>query len=197
MKPALLSVPNIVLCVPKYKRKPPEIILWSRVYQNRCGATGLQEAGKQLAWLRSQLAEQQARRSTVWLVHHIPWGIDAYSTLHSQADRCASGIVSFLRDDISGELFALLRQYAGTITASFSAHTHYDDFRLLMDHSGKPVLIDKMVPAISPIFGQDPGFQVFNYDLARGTPLDYTSYYLANLDVLSSSVTGDWRERYV
>jgi hypothetical protein len=107
--------------------------------------------------LRSQLAEQHARRGTVWLVHHIPWGIDAYSTLHSQADRCASGIVSFLRDDTSGELFALLRQYAGTISASFSAHTHYDDFRLLMDHSGKPVLIDKMVPAISPIFGQDPG----------------------------------------
>jgi hypothetical protein len=172
-------------------------VLWSRRYQNRCGSTGFEQARKQLSWLESQLREQQARGGTVLIVHHIPWGIDAYSTLHSTADDCGSGVVAFLREDVSVELLPLLRRYAGTISASFSAHAHYDDFRLLLDDTGKPVVVEKVAPAISPIAGQNPGFIVFSYDLATGTPSDYRSYSLANLETLSSTVPGDWRVEYV
>jgi sphingomyelin phosphodiesterase acid-like 3 len=172
-------------------------VLWSREYRNRCGTTGFDEARKQLEWLKSQLLEQKSRGGMVWIVHHVPWGIDAYSTVHSTADICASRVVPFLREEISAELLALLRQHADTIAASFSAHTHYDDFRLLLDNTGKPAVVDKIVPAITPIAGQNPGFQVFTYNVASGMLLDYTSYYLANLDSLSSTVPGDWREEYV
>lgn len=172
-------------------------VMWSRNYENRCGSTGLAEARNQLEWLKTKLVEQSASGGIVWIVHHIPWGIDAYSTLQSQSDRCEARVVPFLRGDVSDELFPLIRRHARTIAASFSAHTHYDDFRLLPDDTGAPVIVDKLVPAISPIFGQDPGFQVFTYDVASGRPLDYTSYHLANLNSLSSPEAGVWRERYV
>ncbi len=171
--------------------------LWSIDYQNRCGNNALTEADEQLKWLESQLEAQHSSGGFVWIVHHIPWGIDAYSTLDSKSSDCVSGIVPFLRDEVSATLFTLLRRYSATIVASFSGHTHFDDFRLILDGAGNPAIIDKMLPAISPIFGQDPGFLVFSYDTARGTPLDYTSYRLANLESLASSATGDWQEQYI
>lgn len=172
-------------------------VLWSRRYENRCGDTGLAAAARQLEWLRSRLADARSRGGTVWLVHHIPWGIDAYSSLHSAADSCASGVTPFLRPEYSAELIALLRSFAGTITASFSAHAHFDDFRLLADGKGEPGVAEKVAPAISPIAGQNPAFLVFTYDTATGATLDYASHFLANLEALSSSVPGDWREGYV
>ncbi len=79
---------------------------------------------------------------------------------------------------------------------SLSGHIHFDDYRLLTDATGKAVETDKVVPAISPIFGQNPGFEMFSYDLKTGVPTDFTTTYLANLPSLSTTVAGDWREEY-
>ncbi|MBW8640084.1 metallophosphoesterase [Hoeflea sp. WL0058] len=172
-------------------------ILWSRKYANRCGGNGQDAARLQLQWLRSKLAEQAANDAIVWIVHHIPWGIDAYSTLHSKARNCRAGIVPFLREDVTGDLVDLLRSHAGRMEMNFSGHIHSDDFRLLLDKDGQAVAVDKIVPAISPVFGQNPGFQLFTYDVRSGKPLDYVTYYLSNLSSLSSTVAGDWRQEYV
>ncbi len=172
-------------------------ILWSREYANRCGGDERDAARLQLQWLRSKLAEQAARDAIVWIVHHIPWGIDAYSTLHTKALSCRAGIVPFLRDDVAGELVDLLRSHAKRMEINFSGHIHSDDFRLLLDEDGQAVAVDKIVPAISPVFGQNPGFQLFTYDVESGKPLDYTTYYLSDLPSLSSTVSGDWRQEYV
>jgi hypothetical protein len=172
-------------------------VLWSRWYENRCGTDGFDAARNQMEWLKQRLQDNEARSRTVWLVHHIPWGIDAYSSSHSGAASCPSGVTPFLRLGVSAELLGLLRKHAGTISASFSAHAHIEDFRLLFDDGGMPALVEKVAPAISPIAGQDPGFLVFTYDLSTGVPVDYTSYRLANLEALSTSVPGDWREAYV
>ncbi len=172
-------------------------VLWSREYANKCGSGGQDAAWRQLQWLRAKLAEQAAKDAKVWIVHHIPWGIDAYSTLHAQAKSCRAGIVPFLREDISGPLVALLQSHAETMEINFSGHIHSDDFRLLLDEDGRAIAVDKIVPAISPVFGQNPGFQLFSYDVQSGKPLDYTTYYLSNLETLSTDVAGDWRQEYV
>lgn len=171
-------------------------VLWSKRYENRCGSTGLDAGRKQLEWFKAQLSDQEERGGTVWIVHHIPWGIDAYSTGHGQANSCNARVVSFLRDDIATELFAALRRYAHTISASFSGHVHYDDFRLLSNREGEPVIVDKVIPAISPIAGQDPAFQVFTYEISNGALIDYTTRHLTNLEAISAKVTGRWREKY-
>jgi sphingomyelin phosphodiesterase acid-like 3 len=171
-------------------------VLWSRYYENRCGTTGLDAGRKQLEWLKAQLLGQEERGGTVWLVHHIPWGIDAYSTGQARADSCQARIVPFLRDDIAIELLSVLRRYAHTISASFSGHTHYDDFRLLSNSAGGPVVVDKVIPAISPIAGQNPAFQVFTYEISNGALVDYTTRHLTNLEAISPTVPGEWREEY-
>jgi sphingomyelin phosphodiesterase acid-like 3 len=172
-------------------------VLWSERYQNACGSDGLAGGRAQMDWLKATLAAQKTAGGRVWMAHHIPWGIDPYSTEHSKADTCPAKVVPFMKDEFAAGFVNLLQEYADIIDTSLSGHVHFDDYRLLLDDAGKPIEIDKVVPAISPIFGQNPGFQKFTYDVASGQPSDFSTVYLANLPVLTPAVAGDWREAYV
>jgi hypothetical protein len=170
-------------------------ILWSERYQDACGKDGIAAAQTQMDWLKTTLAAQKTSGGRVWMVHHIPWGIDPYSTEHSKAETCPARVVPFMKDDFAAGFLGLVRQYADIIDTSVSGHVHFDDYRLLLDDAGKPTQIDKVAPAISPIFGQNPGFQMFTYDVATGEPKDFATITLANLPDLSPT-NADWREEY-
>jgi hypothetical protein len=127
-------------------------------------------------------------------VHHIPWGIDAYSTLAAEAQSCPAKVVPFLREPFASELRTLLLEYSDVIQASFSGHTHFDDYRLLIDRSGAVIGLDKLSPAVSPVFGQNPGFQIFTYDRRSGAPTDFSTWYLSNPG--DAAPAADWRLEY-
>ena len=169
-------------------------VLWSTHYQDACGSHGLAAAQAMMGWLSEQLARQRAAGSPVWLVHHIPWGIDAYSTIDAKAPSCAAKVVPFLKEPFASGLRALLLEYRDVIKASFSGHTHFDDYRLLIDARGAVVGLDKITPALSPIFGQNPGFQLFTYDKQSGTPSDFSTWHLANPG--AAAEVAQWRLEY-
>jgi hypothetical protein len=75
--------------------------------------------------------------------------------------------------------YALLQRYRDTVAASFSGHTHMDDFRLAGDENGR-YAFTLITPAVSPIYGQNPAFRSVVYDVAGGI-LDQTTYNLTNL----------------
>ena len=78
--------------------------------------------------------------------------------------------------------------------ASFSGHTHFDDYRLLFDAGGTAIGLDKVVPAISPVYGQNPGFQRIDYDRATGLPHDIETWHLVNPGAPAAQAT--WRREY-
>ncbi|WP_421725108.1 metallophosphoesterase [Bauldia sp.] len=172
-------------------------ILWSPKYANRCGADGDAAGQVQMDWLSKTLAVRKAAGERVWIVHHIPLGMDSYSTEHSKAETCPAKVIPHLRASFSAQLLALVAEYADIIDVSFSGHIHTDDFRVVVDADGHEIAADKISPAISPIFGQNPGFQVFTYDPATGVPTDYTTYHLTDLPDVTTSNPGTWREEYV
>ena len=98
-------------------------VLWSPRYQDTCGSNGLVAGEAMMSWLSGKLARQRAAGGRVWMVHHIPWGIDAYSTLGAKAASCPAKVVSFLKEPFASELRALLMEYRDVIQASFSGHT--------------------------------------------------------------------------
>ncbi len=55
-----------------------------------------------------------------------------------------------------------------------------DDFRVVRPASS-PDLLCKIAPAISPIYGNNPGYQVYDYDRTTGEVKDYRTFYLTNL----------------
>jgi hypothetical protein len=169
-------------------------VLWSTRYRDACGTDGLAAAEAMLGWLSDRLARQRATGGRVWLVHHIPWGIDPYTTINTRAASCPAKVVPFLREPFAADFQALLAEYRDVLQASFSGHTHFDDYRLLIDERGTAIGLDKITPAISPIFGQNPGFQVFTYDRRSGVPSDFSTWYLANPGAAPSAA--DWRFEY-
>lgn len=171
-------------------------ILWSADYRDACGSDGEAAAEAMFAWLRGQLTSQKAAGGSVWLVHHIPWGIDPFSTADSKNPTCAAKVVPFLRDPYAEAFIELLREYRDIIRASYAGHIHTDGYRLLIDDDGNAFGVQKVVPAISPIYDQNPAFQIVTYERASGVPTDFVTYYLANLDKASLAVPGDWRLEY-
>jgi hypothetical protein len=148
-----------------------------------------------LAWLEAELAAAKEAQERVWLLYHIPPGIDGYATLRRGA--CPGTMIPMWDQAHAAAFLALLKRYAGTVTASFAGHTHMDDFRLIGDAEGRYGFA-LITPAVSPIFGQNPAFRVVNYDAAGGI-LDQTTYDLTNLPqatFAAGGVSPEWRAEY-
>ncbi|PZQ80951.1 MAG: hypothetical protein DI549_15825 [Ancylobacter novellus] len=170
--------------------------MWAADYRNACGSGGLDGATAMMDWLERQLQVAEAAGRKVWLMHHIPVGFDAYSTLKAKADTCRQRLVPMLAEPFGSRFSGLLARYGATVTASFSGHDHHDDYRLLRNAAGAVVRVEKVAPAISPVFGQNPGFHIFSYDRATGALADFSTRYLANLATAAGPATADWQEEY-
>ena len=99
----------------------------------------------------------------------------------------------FLRENQNDAYATLLAAYAPTVVkAAFAGHVHRDDFRVWQDAAGGPGGGMRLAPSISPITGNNPGYQVHVYDRASQELLDVTTY---SLDLTAPQA--GWREEYV
>ncbi|QRM27410.1 metallophosphoesterase [Microvirga sp. VF16] len=172
-------------------------VLWSTDYRNTCGTTRIQAAEAMMTWLERQLEDARSADRDIWLVHHIPVGIDPYATLQASSDlSCPARVAPFLKEPFASRFALLLQEYAVIIRAGFSAHTHQDSYRLLMD-ANVAVAVEKVTPSISPIFGNNPAFHIFDYNRRTGDITDFSTWYLANLEQVAGSAPGEWRREYV
>jgi hypothetical protein len=183
-------------------------VFFSNKYQavsfaDACSPVDSRAAARTFAWLEATLARAAKKQEKVWLMLHIPPGIDGYSTMTryrslSQApgskDLCSQAIVPLWKP-VWTELFERLTEdFQTTITAMFAGHDHTDDFRVI--HGGENdaqfVLID---PPVSPIYGQNPAFRVVTFSTG-GLLADQTTYYLTNLQAAQRTVPGTWTKEY-
>jgi sphingomyelin phosphodiesterase acid-like 3 len=170
-------------------------VFFSRRYRNACGSPADPDPGRAtLAWLEGELAAAKQAREPVWLLYHVPPGIDGFATLFRGS--CPDDILPMWEAAYTEPFYVLLRRYADTVVTAFAGHTHMDDFRLIGDANGRYAFA-LIMPAVSPIFGQNPGFRTVVYDAAGGI-LDQTTYDLTNLS--EASATGGlpprWEREY-
>ena len=111
-----------------------------------------------------------------WIVLHIPPGIDAYSTAHL-AHRLV--VVPFLDPGPRAAFEGLVVDPASRVTLVIAAHTHKFAYRIA-GSAARPVPM-LLLPSISPIFANAPGF------LTAGVDPDGT---LANVDSYAFDGTG-------
>lgn len=149
-----------------------------------CAKDGRSSGDEVLAYLGTALHDAHQAGDKVWLVMHIPPGLDAYT----EADH--GGRAAWAHQWADGRLDAYLgviEQHvdvddhtASTMQFAFAGHTHMDDYRLARRSTAKggaPLLVHKIVPSVSPIFGNDPAFQVYDVDDASGAITDWTTYH--------------------
>ncbi len=168
-------------------------VYFSSNYRDTCGhAGGADPAEATMRFLTAQLDAAQAAGERVWLIYHIPPGADAYATLHRAS--CPANPVMMWRPEYQSAFDELMQRYRTTVLASFAGHTHMDEFRLIGPADAYDAFT-LVTPAISPIDGQNPGFQIIEHN-AAGRLLDRDTYYLANLATAGANERPNWKLEY-
>lgn len=162
----------------------------SVLFSTKCKGTNLQGAATQeLKWLKSQLAEAATLKQHVILMMHIPFGINAYLTLKSKT----LTPTPFWNSTTQATFEHLLKTYHQNIIAILTGHLHIDGYMLYNNGSTskQSLLPETITPAISPLFGNNPGFKVYTYNLQRHILSNFKTYYL-NLN----NKTPNWALEY-
>jgi sphingomyelin phosphodiesterase acid-like 3 len=156
------SVPHPT--VPKVRLVALNTVLFSPKYQN-CGSAPADPGQDELDWLAGVLKQAAANGEKVWLLYHVPQGIDVYASLSEKQ------VKTMWKDQYSSGFSQMAS--LGPVTASFAGHTHMDELRLPA-YGG----FVHGSPSVSPVFGNNPGYQVFSYSRSTGALLDYQAFFL-------------------
>ncbi len=181
------SVPHPALR--RYRIIAVNTIFFSARYRNNCGNTSGDPGQDLLSWLDAELSKARQNREKVWLIYHLPPGIDGFAT--TRHDGTA---VPFWKAQYAESFDRLLSRYHETIAASFAGHTHMDDFRLVGSSTRQRSLV-LMTPALSPNVNQNPAFRVVLFQ-NNGALTDQVTYYLSNLPAAGSGAGPEWKREY-
>jgi sphingomyelin phosphodiesterase acid-like 3 len=155
-------------------------IFASKYYRGCSGQPNTAPAAEQIVWLRRQLTEARANGEQVWVMAHIPPGIDVYTTYHryifAPGEACnVKQPLTFLSSNALGETIA---EFGDIVRLAIFGHTHMDEIKLLHGPDGSVPM--KIVPSISPINGNEPSFIVAQVTPQTATIKDYEVYTASN-----------------
>jgi len=124
----------------------------------------------QLRWLERLLAKAKAEGNTVMCASHVPPGLSVYHGANANFNVTTQ--TRFLR---------LLLRYQAESTLSLYGHYHEDTWRAI-DVETEAGIIQPVAfllsPAISPVYGNNPGFRTVTLDTQHLRVVDYTQYYM-------------------
>ena len=170
-------------------------IFFSINYTNACGTEGDVEPGREeLDWLEKRLQAARAANRKVWILQHMPPGLNIYGTVHNQmaADGSITEVQDFWAEEFGAEYYNLLDRYTDVLVAGFSGHTHQDDFRARPTR----LVFNKIAPAVSPVFGNNPAFTLVRYDRSTLAVQDYAVHYLDLAAANQSAAGAIWAKEY-
>jgi sphingomyelin phosphodiesterase acid-like 3 len=152
----------------------------------------------QVDWLRTQLTAARAAHQKVWVMAHIPPGIDPYSTVkQAHGVSCPAAPPTYFIP--STQLPNTLAQFADIIKLALFGHTHMDEIRVYPSATLGPqgttasIVPAKLVPSITPVNGNNPAFTLADVDPATATLNDYTVFSASNQTGLDTAWTQEYR----
>lgn len=149
------------------------LFLNSVLFSNKANGPRLQQAAQaQLDWLHQELSSVRQKKQKVLIAMHIPTGIDVYTTLF-----VPFGLIQFWKEAYTQQFLEEIRQTSNQVMGIFQAHTHADAFQVLTAANYRSVPFTG-TPSISPIFGNNPGFKIYNYSLPALRLVGFSTYYL-------------------
>ena len=147
------------------------IMLNTVLFSNRAKGERVDETTNQeLHWLARELALTKKQNKIALIAMHIPEGFNLYT---------ASGIPFFQlttlwRPDCITRFEAILSQSKTPIVAVFSGHVHADWYAIKsINHINTPFF---GIPSISPIFGNNPAYKIYQYSTNTGKIDNVTTF---------------------
>ena len=175
-----------------------DIITVESTYLSASYPRGLAAGSNQLAYLEAALQKSAAANRHVWLLFHIPPGIDAPLTWLNWQAGVTNNVSTDWNPVFLAPFCATVSRYTNTISGIFCGHYHLRDWRLVSDPVNSNALAAVQI-AGGVLFNHsnNPAFTIVTYD--RGTlalvnestySLDRTAWY-GSLDT-----TASWSIRY-
>lgn len=166
-------------------------VLWSPTYRNRCGDLAANPGAAELRWFRATLRALKGK--PVWVVAHIPPGVDAYASLHAKPPAA----VEYLRSRFNRGMIAAMDATSG-IEMTLVGHTHMNAFRVIGPDPSRPSSPVLAMPAISPIFGSNPTFAVLRVHASDASVSDAQYFVLDGLAALGADGArpAHWRREF-
>ena len=171
-------------------------IFQSPKYQTCGGKTDDAAGAGEMAWMQEQLTRAQRSRQRVWVMGHIPPGVDPFATVLKFTDVCGNGTPEMFQT--SDKMSDLLTEHAGVIRLGIFAHTHMDEMRLFHPQNGAEhsahdqAVAIKIVPSISPVDGNNPSFTIADINPASALLQDYQVIAASN----QTGIDTTWSKEY-
>lgn len=132
-----------------------------------------------MEFVEREVRAAAGRGEKVWLMAHVPPGDNSKSSAAKFLKTGTRAYKPLLADAWNTAMPRMLVSHAGTIRASFAGHVHRDEFRIIYPgNETPPVGSMRLAPSISPVTGNNPGYQIYAYDKKSFELLDVTVHYL-------------------
>jgi sphingomyelin phosphodiesterase acid-like 3 len=157
-------------------------------YKGNDKDTVYKEGGSMLNWLGNQLHKTSSSKK-VWLIYHMPPGTDAYQLLADSFSKKVHD--TLLWNPVYAQTFInTVSHHATTVKFSIAGHVHRNDFKVFCNPAGVAVDYLRVVSSISPNYGNNPSFEVAEFDKNFNVTKE-TTYHL-DLD----SIANGWVNKY-
>ena len=182
---------NITLPIPHTRLIVLQDIFESKKYTTCDGTKTDDPTNAQTTWLHTQLTNARTAHEHVWIMAHIPPGIDAYTTFTKGRNVCAGQKAEMFLS--SEDLASVLTDFPDTIRLALFGHTHMDELRVYTSPDGTPIP-GKLVPSITPVNGNNPAFTIAEVDPRTATLKDYTVF--AATKPATWDIAPTWHKEY-
>jgi len=122
------------------------------------------QAKNMFSWLQTNLSDTKTKN--VWIVMHIPPGSNVYNGSN------------FWNVNYTQTFINSVVKYSSKIKLSIASHTHFNDFRVFYNAENNPVSYMRIVPSIGSNHGNNPSFEVAEFNSATCRVIKETNYYL-------------------
>lgn len=126
---------------------------------------------EELDWLHAQLQSAKDHQQHVFIIMHIPEGVDIYATLRTRLFR----VITLWKPQYIQRFQSELSMFAPEIVGIFSGHLHSDAYQIMTFGDGHEIPMIG-VTSISPIFGNNPGFKLCSYQVHPFHLDDFVNY---------------------
>lgn len=147
------------------------IVLNTNLFSNKARGKNLEMAAQQeLSWLQQQLLLTKQNQQKTLLAMHIPMGVDIFQTMGIRI----FPIFEFWRAQETSLFRKELNDFSLQIVGILNGHVHMSGWQLLTFGVNK--IPFSATTSVSPIYGNQPGLQVYSYTDNPAQLLRFDSY---------------------
>lgn len=129
------------------------------------------EGDKQINWFQNQVAEADSMGEKVYIIMHIPPGLDAYKSKNG------NNYKMWAHDHWQSDFLKTVDSFQNSVSAVLYGHTHMEEVRLLASPNGGYSQVAFSCPGITPRSSNNPGFKMVEYN-SSFEPTNFTTHYM-------------------